>query len=55
MTVPTVESTKYGFIINSFSKKGIPLVIEGVSGTGKSTIANLFINKIDTHTYAIVS
>ena len=52
--VPTVDTVRYDFIVYNLISAGRPVLLVGPVGTGKTSVAQNVLSKLDTRAYGVV-
>ncbi len=52
--VPTVDTVRYQFLTEALTKANCPVLLVGPVGTGKTSVAQGVINKLDTKFYSVL-
>lgn len=55
IVVPTVDTVRYEFIVNSLLKNQFPVLIVGPVGTGKTSILQSVLNFLDEEKYSVLT
>jgi len=53
--VPTVDTIRYDFIVSSLILQGIPVLLVGPVGTGKTSVAQNVLDKLNTSKYSMLT
>ncbi|XP_052104325.1 dynein axonemal heavy chain 2-like isoform X7 [Mytilus californianus] len=55
LIVPTVDTVRYQFLVSSLIKSFNPVLLVGPVGTGKTSIANNTLSKVDSKSYGVLT
>ena len=53
--MPTVDTVRYQFLVSTLIKSFSPVLLVGPVGTGKTSVANKTLQKIDPKTYSVLN
>ena len=53
--VPTVDTIRYDFIVSALILKGIPVLLVGPVGTGKTSVAQNVLDKLDPAKFSMLT
>ena len=53
--VPTVDTIRYDFIVSALILKGIPVLLVGPVGTGKTSVAQNVLDKLNPTKYSMLT
>ena len=52
--VPTVDTVRYNFIVSKLIEKQSPVLLVGIVGTGKTSVAQSVVNNLDLEKYSVL-
>lgn len=55
ITVPTVDTVRYDFLVYNLIKAHRPVLLTGPVGTGKTSVAQGVLSRLDPKTYSILT
>lgn len=53
--VPTVDTVRYDFLVHNLVLVGEPVLLVGPVGTGKTSVAQTVLQKLDAATFSILT
>lgn len=53
--VPTVDTVRYDFLVHNLVLAGEPVILVGPVGTGKTSVAQTVLQKLDTAIFSILT
>lgn len=53
--VPTVDTVRYDFLVHNLVLAGEPVMLVGPVGTGKTSVAQTVLQKLDTSTFSVLT
>ena len=53
--VPTVDTVRYDFLVHNLVLVGEPVLLVGPVGTGKTSVAQTALQKLDATTFSILT
>lgn len=53
--VPTVDTVRYDFLVHNLVLAGEPVLLVGPVGTGKTSVAQTVLQKLDTSTFSVLT
>ena len=53
--VPTVDTVRYDFLVHNLVLAGEPVLLVGPVGTGKTSVAQTVLQKLDASTFSILT
>ena len=53
--VPTVDTVRYDFLVHNLVLAGEPVLLVGPVGTGKTSVAQTVLQKLDASTFSVLT
>ena len=55
LIVPTVDTVRYNFLVSNLIKALCPVMLVGPVGTGKTSVVENVLQKLDNRTYSVLT